>query len=617
MARKQFDISILIQLKDKMTPAMRSVTKSLDKLNSPLRRVNSSMRRFSQRMAASSDRMKKIGSTMTRRISLPMSIFGALTLRTAAKFQSSMNNVQAITRTTGKELEKMTELAKKMGAETQFSASESADAMGFLAMAGLSVKEVIAALPGTLELAAAGSLDLAEAADISTNVLKAMQLGVDDLARVNDVMALSASKANLDVRQLSEAMRPIASTASTMGIEIEELSSLLGKMADAGQKGSIAGTLLRNAMIRLVKGGPKVESTFRNWGLRISDFVTKSGKLQNFTQLVTELGKKSVTTKDLIKAFGDRGSRAMQDLLKSGGPAINKLTKELKNSQGVAEEMAKTKMQGLPGALKKLKSAFESVQIAIAESGLVEFAVKMANKLAELFKWFKDLSPKTKKWILTLVALLAVLGPIVKLLGFISGLKMISRIGSLAKAFKGVTSSVKLLSVVMKASPLLLILGAAVALAGALWGWLNKSKVETAKEGKELNKLDKQISKLSKRLKNLSITEGNRVERQKLINELVGLENEKRKITNKLQKESIETDIRLGLRKRTGATGEELRKAGLIGGGGELTRTETLLRIKHHGVEADVSLGKIIAGRKASIKTQSGRGQSSVLITNQ
>ncbi len=411
-----FDLSILLEAKNKSTSTFRQVSEDMKNLSKRIVKVSVAARRMGAAMKAAGNKMKDVGKTLSTKVTAPIAAIGALAVRSTLSFEQSMNKVSAVTLATGKTLEEMEELARKMGSTTAFSASQAAEAMTFLAQAGLTTDEVMGALPDTLSLAAAGGLELAQAADIATNVMAGMGLKVKDLAKVNDVLALAQARSNTNILELSEAMKPIAGTASTLGVGITELTALLGKMADTGQKGGIAGTLLRNAMLKLVKPTNATAGTLKELGINLSDFVTKGGKIQNFTGLVEKLSKKGATTGQIFKIFGERGARAVLDLQKAGGPAIRKLTKELEDSEGTAKEMQKRMQKGLPGAMAKLKSATESLLITIGKK-MAPVLIKVGEKLIKMVEFFESLDDSTQDTILIIASLVAALGPLLILVG--------------------------------------------------------------------------------------------------------------------------------------------------------------------------------------------------------
>ncbi len=169
-----------------------------------------------------------------------------------AEFSSMMSRVQALTGATDQMSEALSKQAQILGRETQFSAVEASAAMTFLAQAGLDVNQIMKAMPNALELAATGQISLAEAADISTNIMSAYGLQAEDLGRVNDIIANTSTSANTNVREFAEAFKMVGPIAKSAEQGIEEVSASIGLLANAGIKGTMAGTALRTMMSKLI-----------------------------------------------------------------------------------------------------------------------------------------------------------------------------------------------------------------------------------------------------------------------------------------------------------------------------------------------------------------------------
>ena len=421
MART-FDLSVVFKVIDQASGKFDRIGTAVQNMTVKLNAASQRLNGLGMRMKAFGQKASQLGKTMSTRLSLPIVAFGGLMLNMVNKFEKSMNKVSAVSGATGEDLKKLRERAKEMGSTTQFSASEAADAMTFLAMAGLKTEQIYNALPGVLQLAAAGGLDLASAADIATNVMTSMSKKVSDLGHINNVLAYTANNANTDVRQLAEALRPVGSTADNLNVSLEETAAMLAKMADAGEKGSIAGTFLRNAMLAVVNTTPKSKAAFERMGIDISKFVDESGKLTDFTGLMEEVRDKGATVGDIYKAFGQRGARAVL-LLTKKGKDLRKFTKELEDSGGAAEKAAKAMMKGLPGAIKELQSKFEAFILTISESGIgevFESIIRGISRLLERMAAFVKNNPQIAKFIGLIIAAVAAIGPLIAILGMLS-----------------------------------------------------------------------------------------------------------------------------------------------------------------------------------------------------
>ena len=293
----------------------------------------------------------------------------AASITTAADFQQTMAGVQA---TLGEEgtagvMEDLTGLAKEMGKSTAFSASEAAKGMKFLAQAGFDTDEIMSALPETLDLAAAGNLDLGEAADIASNVLSGMRLETDDLSGVVDGLAAAASNSNTDVRQMGAAFAQVAPGAAAAGVSFEETAAALGVLADNGIQAGAGGTALNAALRTMIKPSREAEEAAKRLGLTFTD---ATGQVRPMADIVQELEEKNISAKDALVLFGEEGGRAINALVGSGSQRLRTLQDSIENSGGAAKKMADVQMNTFEGAMKTLGSATEGLMITVGEKFL-------------------------------------------------------------------------------------------------------------------------------------------------------------------------------------------------------------------------------------------------------
>lgn len=406
-------ISYIYRIVDKYTPILNKINSSTKKFRSTAIKAQQGIGKLGSKMSS----LQNIAGTMAATVG------GATALNKYKDFSSSMNTLESVTFATGEQMKQMGDKAKFLGATTAFTAGEAAQGMTYLAMAGLDTNKVLKAIPKTLELAAAGGLSLAEAADISTNVLGQMKLGVEDLSHVNDVLALAQSKANFNITELFEAMRPAATTAGNLGISLEQLTAYLGAMANAGEKGSIAGTLFRNALTEIAGAGPKQIKIYKALGINLKDFLTESGKIKDLDGLMERLrglDKQGKLTVPILQAlYGDRGFRAVQTILGTTNEQIKEFTNNLVHSDNAAKKAAAIKMKGLPGIMASLASAFEAVNIAIFESGLDQIIIEIAGDIANLARRVAKMNPTILKAVGVFGLVVTVLGPLTVGFGFL------------------------------------------------------------------------------------------------------------------------------------------------------------------------------------------------------
>lgn len=376
------------------------------------------MSKFSAAMATGVQRagksMATTGKSMTRNLSLPIIGIGAGILKVAGDFEASMNTVRAVSTATKGEFEAMRKQAIDLGSSTKFSADEAAQGMYFLQSAGFSAKETMAAMPGVLNLAAAGNLELAEASDLAANTLAAYGFKAKDIGRVNDVLADTAASANTDIRQLGEAMSYAAPTASAAGLSFEQTSAAMGVLSGAGMKASRAGTALGGIVSRIIAPTAKASAQFKKLGV---DLTTSEGKIKPLDDVLNQLKDSGVKTGEVMSIFGQRAGPAMLNLLKSGSKGLNTLTKDVEDSAGEADKMAKIQMRGLTGAVDNLKSALEGLAIAIADSGFLDFVVKSVKGLTKFVDKVSQTNPEVFQLALKIAAVVAAIGPLLMILG--------------------------------------------------------------------------------------------------------------------------------------------------------------------------------------------------------
>lgn len=274
-------------------------------------------------------------------------------VQTGAKFEQTMAKVGAVTNATEQEFADLSAQARKMGETTEFSATQAAEGLAFLGKAGFSATKAIKALPGVLNLATAGELDLGRAADIVSNALTAMRLPVEELNRVNDVFSATITSANTDMNMLAESFKFAAPLAAGFGFEIEEVSGLIGLLGNAGIQGSMAGTQLAFAMQNLDKA-------FEALGISATK---QDGSMKGLVDVLAEMEKQGTSTMEIVDIFGARGGRAMLALKGVGVEAVRAYIKELDNAEGSTDRLSNTMRDTFIGDLKVLKSVLESVKI--------------------------------------------------------------------------------------------------------------------------------------------------------------------------------------------------------------------------------------------------------------
>jgi len=325
-----------------------------------------------------------------------------------------MNRVRGLTGASAADMAALNAQAKQLGRTTSFSASQAGDAMGFLAQAGFEANEIIGAMPSTLQLAEASQMDLAQAADIVSNVLTGYGKEVTDLAHANDVLVKTTTSSNTNLEQMGEAMKYVAPVAAGVGLQFEETSAAIGLLGNAGIQATMAGTTLRAAITALVNPVGEAGDLLREMGIVTKD---SAGKMLPLKSILKQLENSGATAAEMMTLFGKRAGPGMIALVSQGSDALAKLTGDLEDSGGAAEELAKVQMEGLKGAIKKLKSAFEGLQIALAESGLMRWITNFVTRVARWITSAAEAGKSTQKFALKILGLVAAIGPTLFMLG--------------------------------------------------------------------------------------------------------------------------------------------------------------------------------------------------------
>lgn len=315
---------------------------------------------------------------------------GLLAGKTFAGFEQQMARVGAVSGATSGQLVQLTEVAKEMGRTTQFSATQSAEALTFMAQAGMSVTDQIGALPKVLQLAAAGSLELGQAADIVTNVMAGFGLSTEELGHANDVLTVAFTNANTDLSQLGQAFKMAGPVAKAAGISFEETAASLAIMGNAGIQASMAGTSLRGAISRLLNPSGEAADIIERMGLTVTD---SAGKMLPLVNIVGQLEEKGLTASQAMTVFGQRAGPAMLALVSQGTDALAEMTNKMETSGGIAQEIAEKQLDTLSGSFLLLKSAAEGVAISVGET-LAPHLRTVAGVLTDVSSFLADVNPK-------------------------------------------------------------------------------------------------------------------------------------------------------------------------------------------------------------------------------
>ena len=370
------------------------------------------------------------GRALTLGVTAPLMTAAGAAIQTGMQFDASMSNVYGLMSSLNLSQEQMDALrdtAREMGATTKFSASEAADAMGYMALAGWDDAQVIAGIPGVLNLAAAANMDLAKASDIVTDTMTPFGMAADRAGEAADVFAYAQANSNTTVEALGEAMKYAAPTADAFGMTLQDTAAAMGVLANAGIKGSQGGTTL-NAMLRDMKNNAK------NGAIAIGKtkvaLTNADGSYRSYAAIIRDIDKatSSMTASQRDAAlgaiFGDESLKGILATLKQGPDALDAMTEGMYACGGAAEDMAATMGDNLKGDLAILESGAQDMAIALSD-WLMPAARGVVQGVTDLIGRFNALDDGTKNTIFRIGAMAAAAGPLLlnggKVLTLLSG----------------------------------------------------------------------------------------------------------------------------------------------------------------------------------------------------
>lgn len=386
-----------------------------------------------QKLNGLSSAFKTTGGLLSKNVTLPIVGVGAAAVKTATDFEAGMSEVKAISGATGSEFDALRDKAIEMGAKTKFSASDSAEAFKYMAMAGWDASAMMDGIAGVMDLAAASGEDLATTSDIVTDALTAFGLQASDSTHFADVLAQASSNSNTNVGLMGETFKYVAPVAGALGYSIEDTAVAIGLMANSGIKGSQAGTALRSTITRLAKPVGEAEKAVNDLGISMTN---ADGTMKPLGQTMVELREKFAGLTEEQKAqyaamlAGQEGMSGLLAIVNASDEDFQKLTDEINNANGAAEDMASVMMDNTAGAVEQLKGVLESAGILIGEK-FTPYIRKLAEWITGLVEKFNSLSEEEQDQIVKFGLILAAIGPVLLILA-----KVISVVSTVVKAFK-------------------------------------------------------------------------------------------------------------------------------------------------------------------------------------
>lgn len=421
---------------EKKRAQLNSAQAKLNEYDKSLKQVTDDLRFHTTEMKEAATKVESFGNKTTE-VGKKASVVsgavvgvGAAAIKTTADFESGMSKVAALSGATGSDLEKLEAKAREMGSATKYSASESADALSYMALAGWDTNKMLAGIEPILNLAAASEMDLAEASDIVTDYMTAFGIECDDAGKnathFSDMMAYAMSKSNTTTQMLGEAYKNVASTAASLGYTAEETTAVLMTMANAGVKGGESGTALSAIMTRLATNTKDCATELSQYGVEVYD---SQGNMNSLSSILE--GCKNVWNTltqeqqaNLAKMIAGQNHYSsfttimagLQEGAEGAGSSFTNYAKALQDCDGVAADMAATMQDNLNGQLTTLKSQLEESAISIGQV-MLPVVKDIVDKISDWVDKFNSLDDGTKKTIVTIGLIVAAIGPLLILIG--------------------------------------------------------------------------------------------------------------------------------------------------------------------------------------------------------
>lgn len=465
---------------------------AVDRATAPIKRLTAATRRLEEQAAASRQNMDRALATSANLNQASQSAFNvghaALNflkgpLEAAAEFEEAIGKVGAVARATDAQMKTLTAEARRLGATTSFSASEAAQGMEYLAMAGFNTNQIVAAMPGMLDLAKASATDLGRTADIASDILSGFGLKADQMGHVGDVLTAAFTSSNTNLEMLGETMKYVAPVARSLGVSLEESAAMSGLLANVGVKASQAGTTMRAMFTRLAAPVGGATKALKSIGVQVKD---AEGNMRPVIDILADMEKgmaglgSAERAKILKKVFGDEamaGATELIEQMSEGKAGIAKYAQELQNATGIASQTASRMGDNARGVRKEWGSAVESLYITFGNLLLpaLKAGTRLLTSIVRRVESWAAANPGLAKavgFVVAGVGILAVLlGGLLTAMAAVTAGAAVLKFGMIGLAqggIKAVIMGMRSMTVAMMSNPIGLIVGAIAIAAGLI-----------------------------------------------------------------------------------------------------------------------------------------------------
>lgn len=401
-----FNIQYIYEAVDRFTPTAARIADVTDTLRLKMMYAGDAAE-------IAGKKVRQMGKSIELYASLPAQLFTDQALHKVYEFETSMNDVMAVTKATGAQYDQLRQKAIEMGLQAHFSASQAAEAMYRLAKSGMDVNNILGSIQPTLNLAAAGKLSMEDAARITTSVMNEYGSTLKDLPHMMDVLAVATNKSQASVQDLGVAMRYVAPYAKALNIPFESTVATLTVLAKAGNVGTKGGTAMREMLSGLLKPRKGLSEVLQGITLQKDGLIA----------VIEQLKKVHLSAAGAIKLFGDRGGAGVLSLMRNSDE-LNALALSLHNVDGAAQAISNIQLDGFVGAVRRMGAAWNTLAISLVDkdmqqqiSSLIMLNTRLMNSISSAAPWVRHLA-------VYIIGFTAILGPAVISLGFfMQGLK--------------------------------------------------------------------------------------------------------------------------------------------------------------------------------------------------